>query len=136
MNLNIFERMYPDLYPVEDHSEPPEYLWYHPGLYRAYCVIADRIEADPSLLRSVLSILDHWIEIDADQGGMRSRWKKMIQEALADPTSMKKLLAFLRSDSEQSRHYKKFSSFLHLLEPGELSRLKREADPDRKCYMV
>lgn len=79
--------------------------------------IADRIEADPSLLRKPLDNIARWIANGHGSPDRLNQWKSLIEAAQASPRSMRRLLSILRSDDEDMRFFKGFAPF-----PGVLNR--------------
>lgn len=88
--------------------------------WKRFCLMADKIEADPSLLRIPLENIERWL----GQGHWAKRelaqWRQWIEQAQASPEGMVHLLALLRDDSEEARDWKGFSPFPGVLTKEEL----------------
>ena len=90
--------------------------------YQRFCLIADKIERNPALLRIPLENIQRWLGNGHWAKKELAVWQGWIEEAQAEPSAMVRLLALLRDDSEESRDWKGFSPF-----PGVLS--KEELEP-------
>lgn len=71
-----------------------------------FCLIADKIEADPSLLRIPLDNIERWLANGHRSVTKLNEWRDLIHEAQASRGGMDKLLWLLRDDSEESRWFK------------------------------
>lgn len=83
-----------------------------------FCLVADKIEADPSLLRIPLDNISRW----ASKGHYSSdhrlgQWRSIIEAAQSTVQGRERLLYILRADDEETRFFKGFAPF-----PGVLSR--------------
>ncbi len=90
--------------------------------HQKWCLIADKIERDPGLLKVPLENLKRWSESRRDGIEMLDRWKQLIEAAQIDATGFGRLLAVLRSDSEESGHLKSYSPFPGVLTSEEVDR--------------
>ena len=107
------------IYPVEDKRFPPDYSHYNPIIYDMWCFMADKIERDPSLLRTSIENMDRLIKKGIWGQDWLARWRRMIEWAQTSDDGLMKLVAFLRSDSEESRQMKSYSSFAGVLTQSE-----------------
>lgn len=87
-----------------------------------FCFIADKIEADPSLLDIPLQNIERWILLGHQSKRQLLQWKGYIEAAKASPRAFDMLICLLRSDSEEARHFKGFSPFAGVLSGSESSR--------------
>ena len=91
--------------------------------FQRFCLIADKIEANPALLSIPLENIDRWL----GNGHWATRelvaWKSWIEEAQTDTSALQRLLSLLRDDSEESRDWKGFSPFPGVLSEEELQPL-------------
>ena len=87
--------------------------------WKRFCLIADKIEADPSLLRIPLANIarwlgnGHWAKVELGQ------WREWLEAAQTSPQGMQRLLDLLRDDSEESREWKDFAPFAGILSTVE-----------------
>ncbi len=96
-------------------SVPPD--WYPDQERQRWVAIADKIEADPRLLRLPIENMDRWQQRNAWDGArIFAEWRDLINGAQASQEGMIKLLTFLRSDTETARYWKSFDPF-----PGVLT---------------
>src|SRR6476660_7870673 len=82
--------------------------------------VADKLEADPSLLRIPLANIDRWL----NQGVLSSpnwsnRWRDLLERATRDPASLSSVLIILRADTEGARRWRDFSPFAGVLNAEE-----------------
>lgn len=82
------------------------------GMFR---LIADKIEADPSLLQIGLDNIARWTANGADQQHRLREWEAMILRARTTPAGMQVLLALLRRDDEQAAYLREFAPFAGVL---------------------
>lgn len=87
--------------------------------HQQFCLIADKIEADPALLRIPLENIERWIARGHWAQSELSQWRQWIGSAQTSSSSMKRLLELLRDDSEKAREWKGFSPFAGVLTPTE-----------------
>ncbi len=85
-----------------------------------YCFIADKIEADPTLLRIPLANIARWLGNGHWAKKELAQWRTWIEAAQASRQGMQRLLDLLRDDSEESREWKGFEPF-----PGVLNTQER-----------
>ena len=91
--------------------------WYPDKERQRWLAIANKIEAAPSLLRVPLENMDRWQQRNAWDGArIFAGWRDLIDGAQASTEGLDKLLAFLRTDTEESRYWKSFDPF-----PGVLT---------------
>jgi hypothetical protein len=88
--------------------------------WKRFCLIADKIEADPSLLRIPLDNIDRWLGNGHWAKRELTQWREWIVHAQSSPEGMTRLLDLLRDDSEEARDWKGFSPF-----PGVLTKEER-----------
>jgi hypothetical protein len=80
-------------------------------------LIADKIEADPSLLSIPLENIGRWMDNGHWAVTRLNQWKDLIETAQKTGKGMRRLLLVLRSDDEEMRFFKGFAPF-----PGVVSR--------------
>ena len=90
--------------------------------YQQFCLIADKIEADPSLLSRPLSCIDRWIAGGANAKKELLKWRALVVAAQTTNEGMCDLLAILRDDSDRVRYFKGFAPFPGILSKAELRR--------------
>jgi hypothetical protein len=88
--------------------------------FRQFCLIADKIEADPTLLAIPLKNITRWLGNGHWARRELGQWQAWIEEAQRSPEALRRLLGLLRDDSENARDWKGFSPF-----PGILSKAER-----------
>lgn len=107
--------------PIEGsvmHHGPQD--WYPEAERLRWLAIADKIECNPSLLDIPLSNMERWQKRNAWDGArMFERWRAMILRAKTSSEGLAELLVFLRSDTEESRHWKDFDPFPGILTVAE-----------------
>ena len=91
--------------------------------------VADKLEADPSLLRIPLKNIDRWIS----QGVLSApewfrQWRELLEAARRDAASLRSLLIILRSDTEEARRWRDFSPFAGVLSAEERRTLIRRCN--------
>jgi hypothetical protein len=91
--------------------------------HQMFCLIADKIESEPSLLEIPLANVDRWLAKGHNARQPLLKWRELICEARTSPAGMEKLLGILRDDSEESRFFKGFEPFPGILDDGEIDRL-------------
>lgn len=85
-----------------------------------YPLIADKIEREPTLIRTALETVRRWL---SDGQGPETRlraWERLLIEAEACSEGLARLLSILRDESETARRLKDFGPF-----PGLLTRDER-----------
>jgi len=87
--------------------------------HQQFCLIADKIEAEPALLRIPLENIERWLARGHWAGRELSQWRQWIEAAQASAGGMKRLLDLLRDDSEETRDWKGFSPFAGVLTTKE-----------------
>jgi hypothetical protein len=87
--------------------------------HQQFCLIADKIEADPALLRIPLENIERWLGRGHWAGRELNQWRQWIETAQDSPAGMTRLLDLLRNDSEEAREWKGFSPFAGVLTPEE-----------------
>jgi hypothetical protein len=92
--------------------------------YQKFCLIADKIEADPSLLSIPLDNVDRWIDRGVQPRSKLMEWRVLVVAAQASKAGLDKLLDVLRDDSEPVRYFKGFDPF-----PGVLTLAERQSFP-------
>lgn len=87
--------------------------------FRQFCLIADKIEADPSLLGIPLANIDRWLGNGHWAKRELNQWRAWIQEAQRSSEGQRRLLELLRDDSEEARDWKGYDPF-----PGVLTKIE------------
>ena len=88
-----------------------------------YRLMADKIEADPTLLEIPLANIARWLGQGHSAVKRLEGWRSMIQEAQRSQEGMDKLLFILRDEEWESMMWKGFSPFPGILTKEELKRL-------------
>lgn len=88
-----------------------------------YRLMADKIEADPTLLEIPLANIARWLGNGHSAVKRLEGWRTMIQEAQTTREGMEKLLFILRDEEWESMMWKGFSPFPGILTKEELARL-------------
>ena len=88
-----------------------------------YRLIADKIEADPSLLEIPLANISRWLSQGHSAVKRLEDWRGMIHDAQSTREGMQKLLFILRDEEWESMMWKGFSPFPGILSKEELARL-------------
>lgn len=83
-------------------------------------LMADKIEADPSLLEIPLANIARWLGNGHSARARLEGWRTMIQDAQASREGMAKLLFILRDQDWESVLWKGFSPFPGILNKEEL----------------
>ena len=91
--------------------------------HRQFCLIADKIEADPALMEIPLANITRWLGNGHRAFRELCRWWDWIQAAQQTPSAMKRLLDLLRDDSEEARDWKGYDPFPGVLDDEELAPL-------------
>jgi hypothetical protein len=86
-------------------------------------LMADKIEADPSLLDIPLANIARWLAKGHSAVTRLEGWRRMILDAKASEAGMEKLLFILRDQEWESVMWKGFSPFPGVLTKLELDRL-------------
>ncbi len=84
---------------------------------RRFHLIADKIEADPSLLGIPLENIRRWAEAGHSHARWHEQWRRLTNEARDSPEALRRLTARLRSDEYDE--LKGFEPFTGVLAPGE-----------------
>jgi len=87
--------------------------------HQQFCLIADKIEADPALLRIPLENIERWLGRGHWAVREWNQWRQWIDSAQTSPSAMKRLLELLRDDSEEARELKGFAPFAGVLTTEE-----------------
>ncbi|MFO1484442.1 MAG: hypothetical protein U1F71_13870 [Verrucomicrobiaceae bacterium] len=87
--------------------------------HQQFCLIADKIEADPALLRIPLENIERWLGRGHWAGRELNQWRQWIEAAQVSPAGMTRLLDLLRDDSEEAREWKGFAPFAGVLTTEE-----------------
>jgi hypothetical protein len=88
-----------------------------------YRLIADKIEADPSLLDIPLANIARWLANGHSAVQRLEGWRRMILGAKASREGMARLLLILRDQEWESAMWKDFPPFPGILTNTELDRL-------------
>jgi hypothetical protein len=88
--------------------------------HRMFCLIADKIEADPGLLRIARENLDRWLARSLRPHPEYEKWHILVTDAMRSTAGLKCLIRLLRNDSPEARHFKGFDPF-----PGLLTKTER-----------
>lgn len=86
-------------------------------------LIADKIEADPSLLSIPLENIERWLARGHSAVRRLEEWRGLILDARESATGMRHLLALLRDQSWEAVFLKEFAPFPGVLTSDELNRL-------------
>lgn len=90
--------------------------------YQKFCLIADKIEADPALLQIPITTVDRWLAGGHRAHARLAEWKSLLHEAQQSVEGLSVLLGILRDDSESTRYFKGFAPFPGVLTPEDLKR--------------
>ncbi|HYF36896.1 MAG TPA: hypothetical protein VD994_16485 [Prosthecobacter sp.] len=90
---------------------------------RMFFAIASRIEEDPSLLAIPQENIRRWLENGHGSAQRLSNWQRAIEDALATPEGLERLLDLLRSPSAEAARWRGFSPFAGILSPDEVRAL-------------
>ena len=85
-----------------------------------FCYLADKFEADPTLLDRPLRTIERWLALDNHGAAQLMKWRQLIEKARTDSAGMTALSTVLRADDEDTRYFKGFAPF-----PGILTREER-----------
>ena len=88
-----------------------------------YRLIADKIEADPSLLDIPLANIARWLANGHSAVQRLEGWRAMLTEAKTSRAGMQKVLDILRDEEWEAMMWKSFSPFPGILNKEELARL-------------
>jgi hypothetical protein len=88
-----------------------------------YRLIADKIEADPTLLEIPLANISRWLSQGHSAVKRLEGWRSMIHAAQDTREGMDKLLFILRDEEWESMMWKGFLPFPGILNKAELARL-------------
>ena len=88
-----------------------------------YRLMADKIEADPTLLEIPLANIARWLSQGHSAVKRLEGWRSMIHDAQTSREGMEKLLFILRDEEWESMMWKGFSPFPGVLTKEELARL-------------
>jgi hypothetical protein len=91
--------------------------------YQQFLLIADKIEADPSLLAIPLANIERWLGRSHHAWRELERWRRRILAAQASAEGMQSLLALIRDDSEEARMEKDFMPCPGILTDDELAQI-------------
>jgi len=86
-------------------------------------LIADKIEADPSLLSIPLENIERWLSRGHSAVSRLEQWRGIILDAQASNSGMRHLLDLLRDQSWEAVFLKEFAPFPGILNSDELKRL-------------
>ena len=86
-------------------------------------LIADKIEADPSLLQIGLNNIARWLQRGHSATKRLESWRSMISAAQTSSEGMRRLLDLLRDPSPDAVMWKEYSPFPGVLNKEELDRL-------------
>lgn len=88
-----------------------------------YRLIADKIEADPSLLEIPLANIARWLAQGHSAVKRLEGWRGMLLDAQTSREGLEKVLFILRDEEWESMMWKGFSPFPGILNKEELARL-------------
>jgi hypothetical protein len=88
--------------------------------------VADKIEADPSLLRVPLQNIDNWLAQDHSSPHRLRQWREIIVRAQQSKDGFSTLLRLLRSEDEKAIHLKSFDPFPGVLTSQERQKIIKE----------
>lgn len=86
-------------------------------------LIADKIEADPSLLSIPLANIERWLARGHSAVKRLEQWRGLILDARDTAAGMRQLLDLLRDQSWEAVFLKEFAPFPGVLTDDELQRL-------------
>ncbi len=84
-----------------------------------FCYLADKFEADPTLLDIALGTIDRWVAQGHWAAVKLEQWRDLILQAQTTPQGMSDLTRLLRADDEDSRHFKGYDPFPAVLTEEE-----------------
>jgi hypothetical protein len=79
--------------------------------HKYFCYLADKFEADPSLLENALDTIDLWIGNGHWAVAKLLEWQAIIDAAKNSRPGFQRLMKLLRSDDEKAREMKGFDPF-------------------------
>jgi len=88
--------------------------------FRQFCLIADKIEADPGLLQIPLANITRWLANGHWAVRELAQWREWVEAAQHTPDGLGRLLELLRDDSEAARDWKGYDPFPGILIGSEL----------------
>jgi len=88
-----------------------------------YRLMADKIEADPSLLEIPLANIARWLSQGHSAVKRLEGWRSMLLDAQQSREGLDKVLFILRDEEWESMMWKGFSPFPGILNKEELARL-------------
>jgi len=91
--------------------------------FARFRAIADKLEADPGLLRIPLENIDRWIANGSDAVHRLEQWRTIVLRAQESEEGMKALLGLLRDNGEEAQHLKSYAPFPGILTTKERDRL-------------
>ena len=86
-------------------------------------LIADKVEADPSLLKIPLANIARWLARGHSAAERLTEWRALLQDAETSHAGMTRLLALLRDQSWEAVFFKEFAPTPGILTGEELDRL-------------
>ena len=86
-------------------------------------LIADKIEADPTLLQIPLDNIDRWLSQGHSAVTRLEEWRTLLLAAKASAAGMVRLLELLRDQSSEAVFFKEFAPTPGILNKEELNRL-------------
>lgn len=86
-------------------------------------LIADKIEANPSLLAKPLANIERWCAQGIWAQDKLALWREKIEAAQRSEEALARLLDLLRDGSEEARYLRGFSPFSGMLTKEEKARL-------------
>lgn len=92
-----------------------ELVFTNEASYRGYLKMADKIEADPSLLKIPLANVARWLAQGHSVPHRLEQWRDIIQGAQETPEGMDSLLRLMRDNSEEAQHFKGYSPMVGIL---------------------
>lgn len=102
-----------------------EYVFQNERSFRRFCMIADKIEANPAWLAKPLANIDRWLAQGHDAVRRLEQWRGIIESAQMSDEGMEALLSLLRDDSEEARHLKSYAPMSGIITSEERRALIR-----------
>ena len=90
--------------------------------YQMFCLIADKIEANPALLQIPIANVDRWIAKGHRAAVKLNEWREACVRAQTSNEGLHELLTLLRDDSEETRWFKGFAPTVGILTPEDRRR--------------
>jgi hypothetical protein len=87
-------------------------------------LIADKLQADPSLLRIPLENIERWLSLGHSSRQRLEQWRAILLEAGASKSGMHHLLRLLCDESGEAVHFKAFAPFPGILSSEELNQFQ------------